>query len=101
MQKPGPTYRTFIDRSTIELASCSLLALFTWLHIVGNAAWSRPSAETMRGRSFTVEIFAEKRPFWPILREYRDSERSVVTVWGLLGCPRGWFRGVRAVLGGV
>jgi len=27
--------------------------------------------------AFTVEIFSRKRPFWPNLREYLDSERWV------------------------
>ena len=31
----------------------------------GEASWG----------AFTVEIFAQKRPFWPILGEYLDSER--------------------------
>ena len=28
-----------------------------------------------RARSLTVEKFGQKRPFWPILREFLDSER--------------------------
>ena len=38
---------------------------------VMEASWRE---ETSWG-ALTVEIFPQKRPFWPILREYLDSER--------------------------
>ena len=43
-------------------------------------ATGRGHVQGEMGVSFTVEIFPEKRPKRPNLREYLDSERPVVTL---------------------